>query len=197
MLDRKPPARNPLCRRPLAAGALAACCGFAVLGAPQARAEPAAPPAPAAAPERPKKGSVIADIQIKRMGLRSTVKEGVGQSVLRHAVGHYPRTALPGQEGNTVLFGHRTTWRRPFHDLDKLRRGDRIVLRAGRTQYVYTARSTHVIKPRDRRVLEPVPFVRRSAPDGAYISLITCTPKGSDRYRLVVVGVLHHTKPAG
>ncbi|WP_165965960.1 class E sortase [Actinomadura sp. 7K534] len=192
MLDRK-----LLDRRPFAAAALAACCGLSVLGAPQARAEAAAPPAPAAAPERPKKGTVIAELQIKRMGLKTTVKEGVSQAVLRYAVGHYPRTALPGQEGNTVLFGHRTTWRRPFHDLDKVRRGDRIVLRAGRMSYVYTARSTHVIKARDRRVLEPVPFVRRSAPDGEYISLITCTPKGSDRYRLVVVGVLHHKQPAG
>ncbi|TDC59594.1 class E sortase [Actinomadura sp. GC306] len=187
MLARSLLARSLPARRPIAAAAVAACCGFTALGSP---------PAPANAAERPKKGQVLAQIEVRRMGLKAEVREGVGQAVLRSAVGHYPGTALPGQEGNTVLFGHRTTWRSPFLDLDKVRRGDRIVLRAGRTSYVYTARSTHVIKPRDRRVLEPVPFVRRSAPDGEYISLITCTPKGSDRYRLVVVGVLHHKKPA-
>lgn len=187
-------------RKPLAAAVLAASCGLTALGVPQARAHSAA--APAAAPAasrtasqaaRPQKGAVIAHIQIRRMGLSSAVREGVGEKVLRRGVGHYPRTGLPGEEGNVVLLGHRTTWRRPFNKLDTVRRGDAIVLRAGRTSYVYTARSTHVIEPTDRRALEPVPFKRRSAPDGQYVTLITCTPKGSDRYRLVVVGKLHHT----
>ncbi|XRQ10215.1 class E sortase [Actinomadura welshii] len=180
-------------RKSLAAAFLAACCAFPALGVPQAHAA-TAQARTAATPAAPKKGAVIGRLRIKRMGLKAKVREGVGERVLRHAVGHYPGTALPDREGNTVLLGHRTTWLRPFNKLDKVRRGDRIVLRIGRTAYVYTARSTHVIKPRDRRVLEPVPFKRRSAPDGRYITLITCTPKGSDRYRLVVVGTLHHTK---
>ncbi|MGP4029309.1 sortase [Actinomadura sp. 3N407] len=184
-------------RKSLAAAALAACCGLPVLGVPQAQAETRAraeTAAVSAAPAGPRKGAVIARIRIKRMGLKAKVSEGVGGSVLRRAVGHYPGTALPGQEGNTVLLGHRTTHLRPFNKLDMMRRGDRIVLRVGRTSYVYKARSMHVIKPRNRSVLEPVPFKRRSAPDGEYVTLITCTPKGSDRLRLVVIGTLHHKK---
>ncbi|HEY8482455.1 MAG TPA: class E sortase [Spirillospora sp.] len=184
-------------RTSLAAAALAASCGLSLLGVPQARAQSAASPAGAparVAAARPEKGTVIAHIQIKRMGLKTGVREGVGQKVLRRGVGHYPRTALPGQEGNVVLLGHRTTWQRPFNRLDTVRRGDAIVLRVGRTAYVYTARSKRVIKPTNRSALEPVPFKRRSAPDGRYVTLITCTPKGSDRYRLVVVGKLHHTE---
>lgn len=137
---------------------------------------------------RPRTGTVIARIQIRRMGLKSVVRQGVGEAVLRRGVGHYPGTALPGREGNTVLLGHRTTWRHPFGKLDRMRRGDRIVLRAGRRTYVYRVRLKRVIGPRNRRVLEPVPFRSRSAPDGRYVTLITCTPKGSDRRRLVVVG---------
>lgn len=171
-------------RKSLAAAALTVCCGLPVAGVPQARAEPVSASAAAA---RPKKGAVIAQIRIKRMGLKADVREGVGERVLRRGVGHYPGTALPGHEGNTVLLGHRTTWLRPFNKLDRMRRGDRVVLRAGRKSYVYRVRSKHVIKPRDRRALEPVPFKRRSAPDGQYVTLITCTPKGSDRRRLVVV----------
>ncbi|MEU8803313.1 class E sortase [Spirillospora sp. NPDC048819] len=197
-------------RKSLAAAAMAVCCSLPVLGVPQTQAatraragtaavsEPAAVLAPAAvpaaAPARPRYGAVIAHIRIPRMGLKAKVREGVGGSVLRRAVGHYPRTALPGHEGNTVLLGHRTTHLRPFNRLDEMRRGDRIVLRVGRTSYVYKARSMHVIKPRNRSVLEPVPFKRRSAPDGEYVTLITCTPKGSDRRRLVVIGTLHHKK---
>ncbi|MER7545513.1 class E sortase [Actinomadura sp.] len=180
-------------RKALAAAA-AAFCAVPVLGVPRATAAPAvpaaAPAAGAAAPARAEHGALIGQIRIKRMHLKADVREGVGQAVLRRAVGHYPGTGVPTRDGNTVLLGHRTTWLHPFNKLDLMRRGDRIVLRWGRRTYVYKVRTKRVIKPRDRRALEPVPFKRRSAPDGRYITLVTCTPKGSDRRRLVVVGKL-------
>jgi sortase A len=171
-------------RRSLGAAAVAAFCCAPVLSVPPAQA------APAVVSARPKTGARIGQIRIKRMHLKADVRQGVGQAVLRRAVGHYPGTGLPGRDGNTVLLGHRTTWLHPFNKLDRMRRGDRIVLRIGRKTYVYRVRTKRVIKPRDRRALEPVPFKRRSAPNGQYVTLITCTPKGSDRRRLVVVGKL-------
>ncbi|SNS21704.1 class E sortase [Actinomadura mexicana] len=171
-------------RKSLFAVALAACCALPVLGAVTgAHAAPAA-----ATAARPRTGAVIAQIRIKRMGLKMGVRQGVSEAVLRRGAGHYPGTALPGQVGNTVLLGHRTTWRAPFYQLDRMRRGDRIVLRVGRRSYVYRVRTKRVVDPRDRRALEPVPFKRASAPHGRYLTLVTCTPKGSDRHRLVVVG---------
>ncbi|MGI5205072.1 class E sortase [Spirillospora sp. CA-108201] len=171
-------------RKSLFAAALAACCAVPVLGAVTgARAAPAA-----VSETRPRTGAPIAQIRIKRMGLKMGVRQGVTEAVLRRGVGHYPGTALPGHEGNAVLLGHRTTWRAPFYQLDRVRRGDRIVLRVGRRSYVYKVRSKRVVDPRNRRALEPVPFKRASAPRGRYLTLVTCTPKGSDRRRLVVVG---------
>lgn len=177
-------------RKSLFAAALAACCAVPVLGAVTgARAAGTAAAAPAAATAaRPRTGAMIAQIRIRRMGLKMGVRQGVTEAVLRRGVGHYPGTALPGREGNAVLLGHRTTWRAPFFQLDRLRRGDRIVLRVGRRSYVYRVRTRRVVDPRDRRALEPVPFKRASAPRGRYLTLVTCTPKGSDRRRLVVVG---------
>ncbi|NVI86619.1 class E sortase [Actinomadura sp. BRA 177] len=171
-------------RKSLGAAAVAAVCCAPVLSVPQAQA------APAVVSARPKTGARIGQIRIKRMHLKADVRQGVGQAVLRRAVGHYLGTGLPGRDGNTVLLGHRTTWLHPFNKLDRMRRGDRIVLRVGRKTYVYRVSVKRVIKPRDRRALEPVPFKRRSAPNGQYVTLITCTPKGSDRRRLVVVGKL-------
>jgi sortase A len=172
--------------------AIAAVCCAPVLSVPQAQAVQArAVQARAAAVgARPEKGARLGQIRIKRMHLKAAVRQGVGQEVLRRGAGHYPGTGVPGRDGNTVLLGHRTTWLHPFNKLDRMRRGDRIVLRWGRTTYVYRVRTKRVIDPRDRRVLEPVPFKRRSAPHGQYVTLITCTPKGSDRHRLVVVGKL-------
>ncbi|WP_192809398.1 class E sortase [Actinomadura montaniterrae] len=137
---------------------------------------------------RPRIGKVIATITIKRIHLKIKVREGVSERMLSKGVGHYPRTALPGATGNAVLLGHRTTWLHPFGRLDQLRRGDRIVLKAHHKTYVYRVRGRHIIKPTDRRALEPVPFKPGKAPDGAYVTLISCTPKGSDRHRIVVVG---------
>ncbi|MFE9102283.1 class E sortase [Actinomadura geliboluensis] len=192
-------------RKSFGAVAVAVCCGASVLGvsqmpaqaqtqaqAPVQGAAQAAPArvASAVARARPKKGTLIGQIRIKRMRLKAAVRQGVGQAILRRGVGHYPGTGLPGRDGNTVLLGHRTTWLHPFNKLDRMRRGDRIVLRVGRVTYVYKVRTKRVIRPRDMRVLEPVPFKRASAPNGQYITLITCTPKGSDAHRLVVVGTL-------
>lgn len=173
------------------AAAVAAFCCAPVVGVPRAQAAPALP---AAAAARPEKGARLGQIRIKRIHLKADVRQGVGQAVLRRGVGHYPGTGVPGRDGNTVLLGHRTTWLHPFNELDRMRRGDEIVLRWGRTTYVYRVRTKRVIEPRDRRVLEPVPFKRRSAPHGQYVTLITCTPKGSDRYRLVVVGKLQRKR---
>ncbi|QXJ22669.1 class E sortase [Actinomadura graeca] len=152
----------------------------------------AAPPAHAA-PAGARRGAVIAKIRIKRIGLRARVLHGIAPRMLQRGVGHYPGTAYPGQEGNTVLLGHRTTYLAPFGRINELRRGDRIVLSAGRASYVYRVKRKRIIRPRDRRALEAVPFKRGSVPDGTYVTLISCHPRGSDRRRLVVVAALHHT----
>ena len=181
-------------RRSLGAAAVAACCCAPVVGvlpaSAQVPAQARVASAKASAKAGAKAGAKLGTIRIKRMGLKAPVRQGVGQAVLRRAVGHYPGTGLPGRDGNTVLLGHRTTYLHPFNKLDRMRRGDPIVLRIGRKTYVYRVQTKRVIKPSDRRALEPVPFKRRSAPNGQYVTLITCTPKGSDRRRLVVVGKL-------
>lgn len=119
-------------RKSLCAVAVAAFCALPAVSVPPAQAAPArGTAAVAATAARPRTGTVIARLQIRRMGLKTLVRQGVGRAVLRRGVGHYPGTALPGRAGNTVLLGHRTTWRHPFGELDRMRRGDRIVLRVG------------------------------------------------------------------
>ncbi|MEU9017496.1 class E sortase [Actinomadura sp. NPDC048394] len=181
----------------LAAGCMAAAGCLVAAGIPAAHAAPSGASAAGSAQTaghaarhaaRPRIGKVIATITIKRIHLKIKVREGVSERMLSKGVGHYPRTALPGTVGNAVLLGHRTTWLHPFGRLDQLRRGDRIVLKAHHKTYVYRVRGRHIIKPTDRRALEPVPFKPGKAPDGAYVTLISCTPKGSDRHRIVVVG---------
>src|SRR5581483_1263050 len=63
---------------------------------------------------------------------------------LEQGVVHYPNTALPGQEGNIVLFGHSSeAWWAPgnykyvFTLLDKLQIQDIVYLNYDGTRYVY------------------------------------------------------------
>lgn len=121
-------------------------------------------------------------IRIPKIGLSQAVVEGVSRDHLKEGPGHYPGTAVPGLNGNTVISGHRTTYTRPFYDLDLLETGDAIVVDTPDGSYRYLVESVHVVSPDDASLL--------MATDRAVLTLTTCTPKGTSRSRLVVVSVL-------
>ncbi len=110
-------------------------------------------------------GEAIGTIQIPRLDLTAVIAEGDSPSVLRRAVGHLPGTALPGQEGNVVLAGHRDTFFRP---LKRVRVGDAITLTTRRGEVEYLVDSTTVVPPSDVQVLEPTNLHT--------LTLITCFP---------------------
>ncbi|MFC6884758.1 class E sortase [Actinomadura yumaensis] len=126
---------------------------------------------------------------------RLPIREGVSPDVLARGVGHYPGTAFPGEEGNAVFFGHRTTMTKPFRRIDRLRAGDRVRFRVGSRTYVYRVYGRRVIAPTNRTVLAPVPFKPFARPAGKRATLITCHPKGSDAQRLVVLAKLDTGAP--
>lgn len=110
------------------------------------------------------------------------VVEGVRTSDLRNGAGHMPNTALPGQPGNAVISGHRTTWGEPFHDLGALDPGDRIE--------VDTALGTHIYAVREIRVVQPTEVWVADPREGSWLTLTTCHPKFSARQRLVIAAEL-------
>src|SRR5439155_8227966 len=56
------------------------------------------------------------------------VVEGTTPSALKAGAGHYPGTPLPCEDGNVAIAGHRTTYGKPFANIDQLRTGDLITL---------------------------------------------------------------------
>ena len=44
--------------------------------------------------------------------------EGITLTTLNKGPGHWPGTALPSQDGNVVVAGHRVTHSRPFRHID-------------------------------------------------------------------------------
>lgn len=145
-----------------------------------------------ASPGEVRLGDALAMLRIPRLGpgYRFAVVEGVGPAELRKGPGHYPGTALPGQPGNFVLSGHRTTYAAPFNRIDELHRGDEIVVDARDARYTYEVTRKEVVDPGDIGVIDPVPGHPGRRPSTALMTMTTCHPEFSAAQRLVVQGVL-------
>ncbi|MEU4084268.1 class E sortase [Streptomyces aureus] len=152
---------------------------------------------------RPRWSQAYAVLSIPRLSLRVPVAEGVSKAdVLNKGyVGHYKGTQQPGQAGNFALAGHRNTHGEPFRYLPRLRRGDTITVETKQAVYTYTVdRTLPQTSSRDVGVIRPVPrsTVRPSygySRPGYYITLTTCTPEYTSRYRMAVWGTLTSMRP--
>ena len=128
-------------------------------------------------------GDSLTRIRIPAIDVDVVVVEGTSASALRAGAGHYPQTPLPCERGNVAVAGHRTTYGRPFSNLDRLRPGDEIRFETPIGTCIYEVnRPPFVIAPTDFSVLDETA--------DATVTLTTCHPKGSARQRLIVKGTL-------
>ena len=130
----------------------------------------------------PAEGDPIAKIEIPSIGVNRTVVSGVALSQLKRGPGHYAETPLPGQKGNVAIAGHRTTYGQPFHNIDKVKKGDQIIFKTMQGTFVYEATDTLIVKPSQVEILEDKGDNR--------VTLIACHPKYSAKERIIVVGKL-------
>ncbi|GAA4239196.1 hypothetical protein GCM10022254_58290 [Actinomadura meridiana] len=147
--------------------------------------------------EQVKLGKGMAMIRIPRFGddYHFVIIEGVTRKDLRKGPGHYPGTALPGQLGNFVVSGHRTTYSAPFNRLGELDRGDKILIDTRDEQYVYKVTDRQIVKPSATQVTAPVPLHPNRRPTKRMITLTTCHPKYSAAKRMIIFGELTSTLP--
>jgi sortase A len=140
-------------------------------------------------------GHGIAVLRIPRLGgkYHKVIVEGVSRDDLRKGPGHLPETVLPGQLGNFVVSGHRTTYGAPFNRLDELRPGDAIILETKTTYYTYRETKEQIVKPTDVWVTEPVPGQPGASPTKKLLTFTTCNPKYSARQRLIIFAELVET----
>ncbi len=115
----------------------------------------------------------VARLQIPRIGYDEYVLEGASARVLAFGPARLLSSARPGEAGNIVLAGHRTSWFRP---LEKVQNGDRVSLewydetkRELRTRE-YVVEEIRVVKPESTELLAP------TSEDA--LTLITCYPFG-------------------
>jgi sortase A len=115
--------------------------------------------------------------------------EGVSDADLRRGPGHYPQTVLPGQNGNSAIAGHRTTYGAPFYSINQLKVGDPVSLTdtTGRTFVYKVSQAPLVVSPSDVSLLNNTRFPQ--------LTLTTCNPPFSATSRLVVTARLTGQPP--
>ena len=107
-----------------------------------------------------------------------------------NGVAHYMisgASAFPGEIGNTVITGHsagdiysNNQYKFIFSGLERLEDGDLIYINYNSTRYTYSVKRKEIIEPSNVSVL----VYETNTP---ILTLITCTPLGTSRYRLLVV----------
>jgi sortase A len=116
--------------------------------APDRPREPAATSAPAPPPVL---GEGVAVLRVPRLGdsYDPAVVEGVGREELKKGPGHYPGSAMPGEVGNLVLAGHRTTYGAPFGRYGELEVGDEVTVERRDEVFSYRIISREIVAPDD------------------------------------------------
>ena len=118
-------------------------------------------------------------ISIPKLGVTATI----GTNLARGAI-YWDRVGRPGQGTTIAVAAHDVTpvpgfhGHGPFHDIVRLRQGDRIRVRRAGKRYAYRVTGRRVISSANRHIADLTRYER--------LILTTCWPRGSSRYRLVV-----------
>ncbi|MBG0853884.1 class E sortase [Streptomyces spinoverrucosus] len=148
-------------------------------------------------------GQGFALLHIPKLDVVVPIAEGISNDKVldRGMVGHYAegalKTAMPdAKSGNFGLAGHRNTHGEPFRYINRLQPGDPIVVETQDRYYVYDMASIlPVTSPSNVSVLDPIPPGSGFTKPGRYITLTTCTPEFTSKYRMIVWGKMVEERP--
>ncbi|GAA4082418.1 class E sortase [Streptomyces shaanxiensis] len=165
--------------------------------------EPPSTGSPERSAPSPDWSQAYAILTIPRLHLRVPVAEGVGKGGVldKGYVGHYPGTGQPGQAGNFALAGHRNTHGEPFRYINRLEPEDTVRVETRSATFTYAVdRTLPQTSARDGSVIAPIPHSTVKpghgyTEPGYYLTLTTCTPEYTSKYRLVVWGKLVSMRP--
>lgn len=127
-------------------------------------------------------------ISIPKLRIEDAVVAVGGEDLSKYLV-QYPGTALPGRNGNAVIFGHSIlpifynpkNYMAIFSTLPTLKEGDEIFVKFDGVSYDFVVEDMFEIYPTDIQILE-------QNNSDSFLTLVTCTPPGDPRNpkRLIV-----------
>jgi sortase A len=112
-----------------------------------------------------KEGDLLGRLEIPQLGMKVAILEGTTSQTLAVGVGHIKGTALPGEQGNIGIAGHRDTY---FRALKNIHPGDEIRIQTTSGLSRYKVDRFEVVAPGDVSVL--------ASSAASAITLVTCYP---------------------
>lgn len=122
---------------------------------------------------------VLGSIEIPAIKIKESLLQGIRLATFDKGVGHWPGTALPGEVGNVVLGGHRTSGIRPFRNVDQLKPGDEIIVTTDKGTFVYVVDGSTIVDP-----VEGMWIIEQTTE--ATLTIFACHPPGSVRERIII-----------
>jgi sortase A len=128
----------------------------------------------------------IYKISIPRLGIKNAIVS-IGGEDLAESLIQYPGTAIPGQIGNAVIFGHSVlpSFYNPadyltiFSTLPTLGQGDAITVSYDGITYKYQVEDKFEVEPTDIQILN-------QDESDSFLSLVTCVPPGLTTRREII-----------
>ena len=121
-------------------------------------------------------------IQIPALAIDAPIVQGDGWEQLKKGVGQHIGSVNPGQPGNLILTAHNDVFGEIFRYLDRLKRGDQIIVYTNQRSYTYTVSASLIVEPTQVEVL--------ASTSDETITLISCYPYLVDNQRIIIQGVL-------
>lgn len=130
-------------------------------------------------------GETMGYLEIPAIDVELPIFHGTSELAMQEGVGHMEGTSMPvgGESTHCVLASHSgLTDTKLFTELDQLVVGDKFYLYVLDEVLTYQVDEINVVLPSDTSKLEVVP-------GKDYVTLLTCTPVGTNTHRLLVRGV--------
>jgi sortase A len=124
------------------------------------------------------RGKAAGRLKIDRINADHVIVNGSDPASLRKGPGIYDDVPFPGAPGTTAIAGHRTTYGAPFRKIDKIERGDEIVVEMRYGTFTYEVERTQIVKPTALEVIRRVSYDR--------LVLSACHPLYSAAKRYIV-----------
>lgn len=132
-------------------------------------------------------GEGFGRIEIPAVGVDYVVVAGTDTTSLQTGPGHYPTTALPGQDRTIGIAGHRTTYGAPFKRIDGIEIGDEITIQMPYGSFTYEVTKTRIVEPSDVQIVDDIGSER--------LVLTACHPLYSAAQRYAVFAELSDIDP--
>ncbi len=117
-------------------------------------------------------------IQIPIIDVDAPIVQGDSWEQLKKGVAQHAGSSNPGGSGNLVLSAHNDVYGEIFRHLDKLQRGDEIIIYTETQSFTYIVTAVQVVSPTSVEVMDPTL--------NPTVTLISCYPYMIDNKRIVV-----------